>query len=412
MKKILFLSIFIFLGGIVFAQDLPSNPESGCYVKCKTPDVWKIVEESVEVHAAYKEIVTHPAEYKTITEKVLLEDKSEKLEIIPAEYGTVEVIVVVKEASHRLEHVPAEFGTKTVTYTAKDDASKLTVVPATFGADSKTIKIKPTTNYWKWEINAKYCDSDDPNDCMIWCYAEVPADYVTIPLTPLNVDAHTTKEDVPGFQKEYTYTIMTKAPSTKKIDIPEVTKVITKTVMTKAPTTNVVNIPAKYVTITKVVLVKDAWEEEVTVPAVFKTVEKEVLVEKGGLTVWKEVECELTAYNLLYINWKLNSATLTKDAKNIIDNRLLPVLKEGMTLELSSHTDARGSKVFNQDLSDRRAASVKAYLISKGINSSLLMTRGLGETMLKNKCADGVQCTEEEHLVNRRTEFRIIDTKN
>jgi outer membrane protein OmpA-like peptidoglycan-associated protein len=134
-----------------------------------------------------------------------------------------------------------------------------------------------------------------------------------------------------------------------------------------------------------------------------------VLVTKGGLTAWKEIDCKLVEYNPLPINWNLGSATLTNAAKKIIDTRLLPVLKDGVSVELASHTDSRSSHEFNQDLSERRAQAVANYLISKGVNPSQLVAKGYGETRLLNRCADGVTCTEREHLANRRTEFRVIN---
>jgi len=76
-------------------------------------------------------------------------------------------------------------------------------------------------------------------------------------------------------------------------------------------------------------------------------------------------------------------------------------------IELSSHCDARGSHAYNDRLSQRRAQSAVDYIISKGIDTDRMTARGYGETMLLNRCADGVICTEEEHQWNRRTEFKV-----
>ena len=411
MKKFFLLLVSVlFMGTMIQAQDLPENPEPGkCYVRCTTPDVWETQTETVEISPAYKKIVTHPAEYKKVTEKVLKKDASYKLEVVPAVYETIEVEVVVKEASHRLELVPAEFGTKTVSYVSKDDASALQVVPAVFADGSKTIMTKSPSAFWKLTISQENCISDNPNDCQFWCYTEVPAQYRTIPLKTLGKDAFTTKSPVLGANSSFTYTVMTTPPTTRKIDIPEVKEKIKKVVMVTPPTTRQIEIPAEYTSITKTVLVKDAWEEEIIVPAIFETVSKEILVKKGGLTEWKEVECKLVNYNPLPINWNLNSATLTPAAKKIIDERLLPLLRDGLKVELASHTDSRGSDVFNQDLSDRRAKSVADYLIAKGINPTQLVAKGYGESKLLNKCSNGVECTEAQHLANRRTEFRVLN---
>jgi outer membrane protein OmpA-like peptidoglycan-associated protein len=79
-----------------------------------------------------------------------------------------------------------------------------------------------------------------------------------------------------------------------------------------------------------------------------------------------------------------------------------------MQIELRSHTDSRASAAYNLNLSDHRAKSAAAYLYSKGIARGRIIGKGYGETKLINKCADGVPCTEAEHQVNRRTEFKIL----
>ena len=79
-----------------------------------------------------------------------------------------------------------------------------------------------------------------------------------------------------------------------------------------------------------------------------------------------------------------------------------------IVIELSSHTDSRGSDSYNLDLSQRRAEGIKKYLVEKGIETRRMIAKGYGETKLVNRCKNGVKCSEEEHLKNRRTEFRII----
>lgn len=81
----------------------------------------------------------------------------------------------------------------------------------------------------------------------------------------------------------------------------------------------------------------------------------------------------------------------------------------GMRLELAAHTDSRGTKAYNMDLSRRRAQSVYHYLVEHGVESDRLVARGYGESQLRNHCADGVACSEEEHQMNRRTEIKIIE---
>ncbi len=79
-----------------------------------------------------------------------------------------------------------------------------------------------------------------------------------------------------------------------------------------------------------------------------------------------------------------------------------------MKIELSSHTDARGKDDYNMDLSQKRAESARNWIIAKGISGDRIVPKGYGETQLLNACTNGVECTEEQHQLNRRTEFKIL----
>lgn len=80
-------------------------------------------------------------------------------------------------------------------------------------------------------------------------------------------------------------------------------------------------------------------------------------------------------------------------------------------LELSSHTDSRATDSYNLNLSQRRAQTCVDYLVKvRGIAPNRIVAKGYGETKLTNGCSDGVNCTEAEHQMNRRTEIRILKT--
>jgi outer membrane protein OmpA-like peptidoglycan-associated protein len=79
----------------------------------------------------------------------------------------------------------------------------------------------------------------------------------------------------------------------------------------------------------------------------------------------------------------------------------------GVSIELESHTDARGTNTYNTQLSQRRAESARGYLVKLGVEPGRVTARGYGESALRNQCADGVNCSDEEHQMNRRTQFRI-----
>jgi outer membrane protein OmpA-like peptidoglycan-associated protein/tetratricopeptide (TPR) repeat protein len=95
-------------------------------------------------------------------------------------------------------------------------------------------------------------------------------------------------------------------------------------------------------------------------------------------------------------------------------DKIVAVMKEypNMVIELGSHTDCRASASYNMKLSDRRAKSSAAYIISKGIDKSRITGKGYGESQLTNGCeCEGNKkstCSEEEHQLNRRTVFKIV----
>lgn len=105
-----------------------------------------------------------------------------------------------------------------------------------------------------------------------------------------------------------------------------------------------------------------------------------------------------------------NSAKILPQAQEELD-RVLEVLEAFplMVVECGSHTSSLGSASYNKSLSKRRAESTRKYLISKGIDSKRLRAKGYGESVLVNECEDGVECSEERHAFNRRTEFVILD---
>ena len=78
-----------------------------------------------------------------------------------------------------------------------------------------------------------------------------------------------------------------------------------------------------------------------------------------------------------------------------------------LVIEISSHTDSRSSSETNMKRSEQRANAAVEYILKNGISKDRISGKGYGESNLINKCVDGVECTEEEHAKNRRTEFKI-----
>ena len=96
----------------------------------------------------------------------------------------------------------------------------------------------------------------------------------------------------------------------------------------------------------------------------------------------------------------------TDDLENVI--RLMKAYPS-LIIELSSHTDARASYSYNETLSQNRAEAAVEYIVKNGISPHRLKAKGYGETKLRNKCKNGVDCTEAQHQNNRRTEIKILE---
>jgi outer membrane protein OmpA-like peptidoglycan-associated protein len=108
------------------------------------------------------------------------------------------------------------------------------------------------------------------------------------------------------------------------------------------------------------------------------------------------------------IYFDLNSYNIRYDAVEELD-KVIAIMNKfpDLIIESGSHTDSRGVEEYNQKLSSSRAKSIINYISAKVINPDRLSGKGYGETMIMNRCVDGVECIDDEHQENRRTEFVI-----
>jgi len=115
-------------------------------------------------------------------------------------------------------------------------------------------------------------------------------------------------------------------------------------------------------------------------------------------------------FRLDNIYYDFDKYNIRKDAAAILDG-LVKTLKDNPTLkiELSSHTDSRGSDKYNMTLSQKRAQAAVDYIVTRGIARDRMIAKGYGESKLLNRCANGVKCSEAEHQLNRRTEFTVLE---
>lgn len=118
------------------------------------------------------------------------------------------------------------------------------------------------------------------------------------------------------------------------------------------------------------------------------------------------------AFGIKMIYFDLDKSNIRPDAAAELA-KILDVLEQNPTMELDirSHTDCRQTAKYNMALSDRRAKSTMAWLVSKGIAKSRLTAKGYGESQLVNDCGceptNASNCSEEQHQANRRSEFII-----
>ncbi len=126
----------------------------------------------------------------------------------------------------------------------------------------------------------------------------------------------------------------------------------------------------------------------------------------------KNVSDMLKAGSVIRLNniyYHFNDAQFRPDATPTL-KLLVDLMKKHpeMEIELASHTDSRGTDAYNLQLSRQRAEHLTQYLLAYGIDSQRVKPVGYGESHLKNRCSDGVECSEKEHQQNRRTEVRIL----
>ncbi len=234
-----------------FAQDygdMPPQPTDygKCYAKCKIPDRYEDMEMQVLVKEASTKKTTTAAQYNTVTEQVLVKEASTKLVAVPAVYENVTEQVLIKEAS-----------------------TKITTSPAKYSTETERIMVSPAYGKWVKKRKAPTCFSENPDDCYVMCWEEVPATYKTVSKQVLATPA---TENV--------------------VEVPAQYKTVTKRVLVTPATTKEVVIPAEYKTITKKVLSVPASSNEVVIPAEYKTVTQRKKVGGGGFTRWVEILCD------------------------------------------------------------------------------------------------------------------------
>ncbi|TYA78787.1 OmpA family protein [Seonamhaeicola marinus] len=125
-------------------------------------------------------------------------------------------------------------------------------------------------------------------------------------------------------------------------------------------------------------------------------------------------EEELPIEELYPIYFDFNKYDIRRDGTVELDRivNLMLNVYPSMVIQIESHTDSRGSAKYNNKLSQERAKATYEYLVKKGVSPDRITEyKGWGKQKLVNKCDGTNNCTEEEHQLNRRTQFIVVKMK-
>ena len=142
-------------------------------------------------------------------------------------------------------------------------------------------------------------------------------------------------------------------------------------------------------------------------PNLYKDLNSATLIPFSSFVI-NEGGVEKVKVNPIFFN--LNRFNITYKAAAELD-KIVRFMNDfpSVKIKIEAHTDSRASDEFNLQLSDNRAKSTLDYLVYMGIDASRIESAiGYGESRLINNCANGVPCSNEDHLANRRCDFIII----
>lgn len=248
------LMVCLFLStSTIFAQtqdmpfnDLPPTDEFGkCYAKCKSADVYETVTKRVLVKEASTKLRKQPAVYETRTERVMIKEGATTYKVIPATYKTETERIIIQPEQKKIRTIPAKYTTKT-----------------------RQVLVSEARGEWVKKKKDPSCFSENPEDCYIACYEEVPAKYRTERYEVLASPAQTIEDIIPAKYQTVTKRVIDQPARTEERIIEPVYKTITSKVLVSPETTT----------------------EEV-IPAQYKEVTEKKLVSKGTYTGWTEILC-------------------------------------------------------------------------------------------------------------------------
>ncbi|MES2514325.1 MAG: OmpA family protein, partial [Bacteroidota bacterium] len=133
------------------------------------------------------------------------------------------------------------------------------------------------------------------------------------------------------------------------------------------------------------------------------------LTSSGDMT---DEQLAALGWNTTGYYFEYDKYTLCEDARVVLTQNI-NVLKKNrdLVVVINGYADSRGTDGYNNELSLKRANTVKQYMVQSGISKNRITSvNGYGETMITNGCDDNTPCTEEKHQVNRKVDVKVSNT--
>ncbi len=375
--------------------DNPPNAQPGkCYAKCYMPDIFETTTEQVAIKAAMIKAIAVPAVVETKNAYQLVKEESRRFLVTPAKFTSTTLkvdlplaaqrfgntaaestteYVLVKEESKRYVVTPAVYETVSESYVVEPATIRIEYMPPAYETVTDRIETKPAVMKWTRKTTDANCLNANPDDCMIWCMVEVPAEYQTL-TRRVNKgcdgsgkpDAGCNKTvEVPAVMGSRSVQRLKRPASIREEIVPAEYKAVT--VRRTDPLSTTVTrqiqqtpasyreeiIPAEYKATPTKVVVTPATTRSETTPPEYVTVTKRKLVRAGGFSEWKEVLCgeKVTGYTVRQIQDALRKAGYYK---GISDNTMGASTKAA----LIKFQQDKGLPVGNVDLETLRALGV------------------------------------------------------
>ncbi len=155
---------------------------------------------------------------------------------------------------------------------------------------------------------------------------------------------------------------------------------------------------------------KDNYIENTT-PVTSKGIERSATSITANFVLNQDKKEVIPITELYPIYFDFNKFDIRRDGTVELDRivNLMMNTYPNMVIKIESHTDSRGTHEYNDVLSKERANATYKYLIKYGVDASRITEYdGFGERKLTNDCDGSINCTEDQHQLNRRTQFIVV----